>query len=673
MTRLTCCMLFIPVKLSTQITLQNNTTHWTSMFQNNPLLAKLKKQLHVSAPKIEGIVKGTEKGFGFLEIDAQKSYFIPPPQMKKVMHGDRVQGSLYNDRDREMVQPETLLEPFLSRFVGRVQKRGTFLLIRPDHPLLKEAIPCYVSADIAHSFEEGDWAVAEMREHPLKGARAFKAEITSFISHGEDNFAPWWVTLTRHNLERTPPDMCPLALNETESEREDLTDLNFITIDNASTEDMDDALCVSDLGNGSFMLMVAIADPTAYIDENSPLDTAARQRAFTTYLPGFDIPMLPREVADDICSLRPDQRRPALICRVTITPEGALGEDIRFSSAWITSKAKLAYNKVSDWLENQGDWAPPNTEIAEQIQWLKHIYDVRHHWRQQHALVFKNRSEYRFVINENGNVLDVIIDERRIAHGIVEECMIAANICAAVILRDCLGFGFYNVHRGFDPALVKQAAQILKTHGIEFPPADLLTLEGFCQLRRQLDSLGNEALESRLRRLQAFSELSVEPGPHFGLGLPLYATWTSPIRKYSDMVNHRLLKMVIANRSAKKLDENISELIAERRRANRMAERDISDWLYARYLNPIAGTDKNFSAKIMEMTRGGLRVRLLENGAIAFIPASLIHSVRSEIVFNSEMGTVYKNEDIIYRQGDMIEVQLAQVRLDTRNLIARPI
>ncbi len=167
--------------------------------------------------------------------------------------------------------------------------------------------------------------------------------------------------------------------------------------------------------------------------------------------------------------------------------------------------------------------------------------------------------------------------------------------------------------------------------------------------------------------------MSVEPGPHFGLGLPLYATWTSPIRKYSDMVNHRLLKMVIANRSAKKLDENISELIAERRRANRMAERDISDWLYARYLNPIAGTDKNFSAKIMEMTRGGLRVRLLENGAMAFIPASLIHSVRSEIVFNSEMGTVHKNEDIIYRQGDMIEVQLAQVRLDTRNLIARPI
>lgn len=643
------------------------------MFQNNPLLAQLKKQLHISDPKIEGVVKGTDKGFGFLETDGQKSYFIPPPQMKKVMHGDRVEASLYTDRDREMVQPETLLTPFLSRFVGRVKKTKAGLLIKPDHPLLKDTIPCYVCPDVTHSFQGGDWAVAEMRGHPLTQARAFKAEITAFITDEQDHFAPWLVTLTRHNLESTPPAMRALVLNDEGIEREDLTDLHFITIDNASTEDMDDAICVSDEGNGAFMLRVAIADPTAYIDENSELDALARQRGFTTYLTGFDIPMLPRELSNDICSLRPDERRPALVCHVTITPEGALGDDIRFSNAWIISKAKLAYNAVSDWIENKGDWEPPDAMIAEQIQWLKHICQLRHHWRQQHALVFKSRPEYRFVLNENGDVVDVIIEEKRIANCMVEECMIAANICAAVILRDRLGFGFYNIHSGFDPAMVRQVTQILKAYDIKFDTSDLLTLEGFCQFRRQLDTLGNEVLDTRIRRLQTFSELSIELGPHFGLGLPVYATWTSPIRKYSDMVNQRLLKTIIANGCANRPEQNITTLLAERRRLNRMAERDLADWLYARYLQPVVGTDKHFSAKITEVTRGGLRVRLLENGAIAFIPASFIHAVRNEILFNAEMGTVHKGEEIIYRQGDPIEVQLNEVRLDTRNLIARPV
>ncbi|CRY53813.1 MULTISPECIES: exoribonuclease II [Yersinia] len=643
------------------------------MFQDNPLLAQLKQQLHTQTPRVEGVVKGTEKGFGFLEVDGQKSYFIPPPQMKKVMHGDRIIATLHTDKDREIVEPETLVEPFLARFVGRVQRKDDRLSIVPDHPLLRDAIQCRPVTELPHDFQNGDWAVAEMRRHPLKGDRTFHADLTAFITNGEDHFVPWWVTLARHNLEREAPAMVESPLHDTDLQREDLTALNFVTIDSASTEDMDDALYVEDNGDGSLLLTIAIADPTAYVDENSELDLIARKRAFTNYLPGFNIPMLPRNLSDDLCSLRPNERRPVLVCRVTIAADGALGHDIRFSAAWVESKAKLVYDEVSDWLDGQGEWQPKTPEIAQQITLLKQVCEARSQWRQANALVFKDRPDYRFLLGEKGEVLDIIVEHRRIANRIVEECMIAANVCAALALRDNLGFGIYNVHTGFDPALVDQAATVLQANGVEADPQALLTLPGFCELRRHLDALPTQFLDSRIRRFQTFAEISTVPGPHFGLGLEAYATWTSPIRKYGDMVNHRLLKAIITGQQAEKPQDEITVQLAERRRLNRMAERDVGDWLYARYLQPQAGTDTRFPAEIIDVTRGGLRVRLLDNGAVAFIPAPFIHAVRDEMVCSQETGTVQINGETVYSQNDKIEVRIAEVRMETRNVVARPV
>ncbi|EHD21162.1 MULTISPECIES: exoribonuclease II [Brenneria] len=642
------------------------------MFQDNPLLAQLKQQLHSQTPRVEGVVKGTDKGFGFLEADGQKSYFIPPPQMKKVMHGDRISATLHTEKDREIVEPEKLIEPFLSRFVGRVQKKDDRLAIIPDHPLLKEAIGCRPARDLGHQFQDGDWAVAEMRRHPLKGDRGFHAELTQYITTGDDPLAPWWVTLSRHDLERAAPDAATSALNDGALVREDLTALNFVTIDSASTEDMDDALYVQDNGDGSLLLTIAIADPTAYVEAGSELDNIARQRAFTNYLPGFNIPMLPRQLSDDICSLRADERRPVLACRVTIAADGTLGDDIHFFAAWIESKAKLAYDDVSDWLEQQGQWQPPSDAIAQQIRLLHRVCLARGEWRKTHALVFRDRPDYRFLLGDKGEVLDIVVEPRRIANRIVEEAMIAANVCAAVVLRDRLGFGIYNVHNGFDPATVEQAVAVLDSFGVRTDAQSLLTLDGFCALRRELDAQPTPFLDSRIRRFQSYAEVSTTPGPHFGLGLEAYATWTSPIRKYGDMVNHRLLKALIAGQPAEKPQDEVTVQLAERRRLNRMAERDVGDWLYARFLNDKAGTATRFPAEIIDVTRGGLRVRLLDNGAVAFIPSSFVHAVRDELVCSQENGTVLVKGEEVYRQGDTLDVLIAEVRLATRSIIAKP-
>lgn len=646
------------------------------MFQDNPLLAQLKQQLHSQTPRVEGVVKGTEKGFGFLEVDAQKSYFIPPPFMKKVMHGDRITATVRSEKDREIVEPEELVEPFLSRFVGRVQLKDDRLTIVPNHPLIREIIPCRPVRNVEHNFQTGDWAVAEMRRHPLKGDRQFYAEITQLVTVGDDHFAPWWVTLARHNLEREAPPMpADLVLGEDATPREDLTALDFITLDSASTEDMDDALYV-EAGEGDALVMtIAIADPTAYVEADCKLDLIARERAFTNYLPGFNIPMLPRDLSDNLCSLRPNERRPALACRVTVNSDGSLDGQPRFFTAWIESKAKLAYDEVSDWLETQGAcaWQPANPAIAGQINLLQRVCRSRVAWRQAHALVFKDRPDYRFVLDDKGDVLSIQTEPRRIANRMVEEAMIAANVCAARVLRDGLGFGVYNVHNGFDETLVDQAVAVLAANDIEADAATLLTLSGFCALRRRLDAMPTSYLDSRVRRFQTYAEISTEPGPHFGLGLDAYATWTSPIRKYGDMINHRLLKALISQGSATRPAEEITVQMSERRRLNRMAERDVGDWLYARYLKDKAGSDTRYSAEIIDVSRGGMRVKLIENGAVAFIPAPFIHSVRDELVCSQDTGTVQVKGEERYRQGDTIEVTIAEVRQETRSVIARPV
>lgn len=642
------------------------------MFQDNPLLAQLKQKLHSQTPRAEGVVKGTEKGFGFLEVDAQKSYFIPPPQMKKVMHGDRITAVIHSEKDRESAEPETLVEPFLTRFVGRVQKKDERLSIVPDHPLLKDAIQCRPARDVSHEFENGDWAVAEMRRHPLKGDRGFYAELTDFIVKADDHLAPWWVTLSRHNLEREAPDVSFGEMMDENLTREDLTALDFVTIDSASTQDMDDALYAEAQDDGTLRLTIAIADPTAYVAEGSQLDKLAAQRAFTNYLPGFNIPMLPRELSDDVCSLRPNVRRPALACRVTVAADGTLGDDVEFFAAWIESKAKLAYDDVSDWLEKSGTWQPESEAIAEQIRLLHRLCLARSEWRQTHALVFKDRPDYRFLLGDKGEVLEIVAEPRRIANRIVEESMILANVCAAKVLRDRLGFGIYNVHAGFDATNAEQAAAVLANHGITVDAQAITTLEGFRVLRRELDALPTQFLDSRIRRFQTFAEISTEPGPHFGLGLEAYATWTSPIRKFGDMINHRLLKAIIRGESIARPDDAVTVTMSERRRLNRMAERDVGDWLYARYLAPFAATDRRFSAEIIDVSRGGMRVRLVEFGAVAFIPAPFIHAVRDELVLSQENGTVQIKGDVVYRVTDVIDVTIAEVRMETRSVVARP-
>ena len=321
------------------------------MFQDNPLLAQLKQQIHDSKEHVEGVVKSTDKAYGFLECD-KKSYFIAPPAMKKVMHGDKIKATIEKQGDKEQAEPEELIDPSINQPIGAQQAKS-----------------------VKEELQEGDWVVANLKTHPLRDDRFFYASINQFICRADDELAPWWVTLARHEQSRHPVQGAESYEMLDQQTREDLTALHFVTIDSESTQDMDDALYIEPIEQDGtqtgWRLVVAIADPTGYIETDL---------------------------------------------------EGNITAKPRFVSAYVQSKAKLAYNKISDYLEQVPDaWQPETPEIAQQIDWLHQFTQARIQWRKTHSLLFKEKPDYSFILAENGKVKEIKAEYRRIANQIVEE------------------------------------------------------------------------------------------------------------------------------------------------------------------------------------------------------------------------------------------------------------
>ncbi|MGM0912808.1 MAG: exoribonuclease II [Pseudomonadota bacterium] len=644
------------------------------MLQNNALLAQLKQQIRSTTPRVEGVIKATEKGFGFLETDEGDSYFVPPPAMKQVLHGDRVAAVLHEEGEKKSVEPDTLIEQGLDRFIARVQKREGRLAVVPDHPSIKNVLKARIKRSLDEAtIGDSDWVVARLVRHPLKADdRGFFTQIDELVAKADDPAVPWRVTLARHALEQECPDAGDdWPLRDEGLVREDLNAEPFFTIDGEKTRDMDDALRIVPRADGGWDLSVAIADPTAYVEEGHAADLEARTRAFTVYLPGQNVTMLPEQLADDLCSLWEGKERPVLACTLTVHADGSLG-DYRFFAATATSHAKLVYDHVSDWLEGQGEWAP-EAEIGEQLKALRDLTLARAAWRAEHALVFKDRPDFVFDLDAAGNVLDIRTEERRIANRMIEESMIAANACCADLLAEHVGHGIFNVHRAFEDDKAEAAQEFLASQEIEVEREALTELSRYRELKRELEGRDDAWLDARLRRFQGFTSMSAKPGPHFGLGLPAYATWTSPIRKYGDMVNHRLIKRVLKGEQAPaEASLALTEQLTERRRLNRMAERDVKDWLYVRYLSPAAEAQETFDAEVIQINRGGMRVRLTANGATAFVPAPMMHSERNKVAIDDKEGRIQVESEERYKLGDHLRVALVEAREETRSLVARP-
>lgn len=202
---------------------------------------------------------------------------------------------------------------------------------------------------------------------------------------------------------------------------------------------------------------------------------------------------------------------------------------------------------------------------------------------------------------------------------------------------------------------------------------ELNTVEGFATLRRWLGQQETPYLDNRIRKYQSYSEIGNQPLPHFAMGLDVYATWTSPIRKYGDMINHRMLKaMILDKEPVQTPDETVGEELALHRKHHKIAERNVGDWLYARTLAEEPAKATLFTGEIFDINRAGMRVRVLENGAMAFIPGALIVDSKERIECNGDNGTISIDKEMVYQLGDTLEIVLTEVNQENRSIVAKP-
>ena len=642
------------------------------MFQDNPLLAQLKQQMQSELPKKEGVVKATERGFGFLETDEKESFFITPNDMRKVLHGDRISAIIRENGDKPTAEPEGLISQQYTDFVGKLQHFKGKLQFVAENPVFKHAFNAKLHPSLKSTgLTEGDWVKANLTQHTLKDEKRFAVEVVEKIAAGNDPYVGRWVTLAKLGLATTPP-AAPAAWPALDSsQRVDYRHLPFFTIDNETTQDMDDALYIEATEPG-WQLYIAIADPTAFIAAQDELTQIAAERGFTIYMPNFNVPMLPRELSDDLCSLKAGADRAALVCKVTLDEQGNVIGESEFELAMIRSVAKLSYNQVSDFIEQvDSEWTPEQT-LANQLLLLEQCSAQRLAWREQHALTFDDNPDYKFVLSDTGELEGIVALPRRVGHRMVEEAMVLANICGAQYLTKHQVPGVFNCQAGLQSERINEAAALINEQGFTVTPEQLSDLTQYCQIRRQIREQGNQYLDFRLRRMFAYSEFKPTGEPHFAMGLPLYATWTSPIRKYSDLVNHQQIKSILAQQAAPELDDNLGNLINEKRKTQRMAENGANSWLYAQYLSKQANTGAVFSGQVIDVVRAGVRIKLVDLGAFVFIPASFLHNDKDQLLCRMETGHVLIDDQIVLTQGQMLDVEIHEVNIDSKNFIARP-
>lgn len=471
---------------------------------------------------------------------------------------------------------------------------------------------------------------------------------------------------------RIPHVFHPDALTEadraraaTMAGREDWRDVALVTIDPADAKDHDDAVFAApddDPANpGGHVLLAAIADVAAYVRTGSALDREALERGNSVYFPDRVVPMLPERISNDLCSLRPNEDRPALAVRIVVDRDGAK-RGHSFHRVMMRSAGRLSYQSAQAAMEGAPNEAAP---LAPGV--LRPLYDAYAaltRARKQRSPLDLDLPERKLLLKSDGSLDRVVVPPRLDSHRLIEEFMILANVAAAETLEEKRQALIYRAHD--EPTLEKTHALIefLATLGIKLAKGQALRPAHFNRILDQVRGGPNEILVNEVvLRSQAQAEYTPQNYGHFGLNLRRYAHFTSPIRRYADLIVHRaLIKALnlgddgLPDLSAKQM-VNIAEKISLAERRAMLAERDTADRLIAAHLSQQIGAE--FQGRISGVTRAGLFVKLADTGADGFIPASTLGNdfFRHEEGMHALVGA---RGGETFRLGDSVVVRLVE-------------
>jgi exoribonuclease II len=653
------------------------------MLNNDALqqLARLKSSMVEAKDIAQGLVRSTTRRFGFLILDDGREAFVDPEQMQRVLPDDRVEAEiLTNDKGQYEAKLLKLIQPGLDEFVGRYVNKGNADFVEPDVPQFNRWL--FIPPQERKGYKVGDLIQCRIARHPFNNDNKAQVTIINRIGTMDDpgiearyalakfRIPNQWIASVEQQAKSI--HWTPLTFDNNEL---DLTHLSFVTIDSENTRDMDDAVFVQTTPSG-WELIVAIADPSKHIHLNSPLELAARERASTLYLWGQIVSMLPPELSQDTYSLVPEQKRAALICRMKINDDGKI-ESFEFAEAQIRSQAKLNYDDVNEFITHQTSNSSDTITATQQMLLILHeLTQARIAYRQANALIMEDRADYSFILNEHKKIERIEKRERNAAHRMIEEAMLATNICAGEFFLQHLGLGIFSNHAGFRTERIQDALSLIKQDRPDLEVGDLTQLAHFQHLFSELrlnptKHLKSAYLHSLLQRMMQASNLSFEPIPHFGLGFRAYAMITSPIRRYQDLFNHLAIKSVLRNQ---KEETNIEKTIVDKKlfteqlqqqiNLGRQTSRYVENWLGCQYAAQHLGSAH--AGIISVVNSFGIGVRLDDWGLEGFVTLS---SKEKEVKAQFDAGryelTVEGNS---YRLDQKVLVMIETVDLDNRKI-----
>lgn len=628
------------------------------------------------ASLVRGTVSGHKDGFGFLiPEDGGTDIFLPARQMRAALHNDRIVVRVVG-KDRRG-RPEgvivEILEHNTKQITGRYFEENNVGFVVPENKQINQDI--IIPKDGKISAVSGQLVVAEILNYPSL-RRQGTGKIIEILG---EHMAPGMeieVAIRTYELPYKWPDEVLSESDELKrqflklnySGRKDLRKLPLVTIDGEDAKDFDDAVYCEKRSKGGWRLYVAIADVSYYVQLNTALDQSALLRGNSVYFPGFVVPMLPEILSNDLCSLKPDVDRLCMVCEMAISPIGKIVR-YQFYEAIMKSHARLTYNQVASMLKT-GDGRLP--EILPHLKELYSLFKVLHEQREKRGAIDFDTIETRIVFDKQRKIKQILPVKRNDAHRIIEECMLAANVCAANFLLKQKIPALYRVHESPSAEKLENLRSFLSSLGLQLGGSDNPKPLDYTNLLKQVRGRANEHLiQTVLLRSMRQAVYGAENIGHFGLAYEAYGHFTSPIRRYPDLLAHRAIKHGIAGGSlidfyydSNKV-HNFGEHCSMTERRADDAVRDVTDWLKCEYmLDKVGQTFKGIISAVLDFgifielrdiyVEGLLHITSLANDYYEYDPTR--HCLRG------------KRTGKKYCLGDPIRVKVARADLDDKQI-----
>jgi len=623
---------------------------------------------------ISGTVIANPKGFGFVSLDkGGKDLRLSSQQMKLAFHGDKVKVRLLNRKlDAEIVEVTETVNTLVGRL--HIDQKGSYVVV--DDKRIKHQIDI---VELLEGCSDNQVVVVEVLTSPTLEKNA-TGRITSILGNYLDEGVEVDSAIHRHQIPSTFGDealkesakLPTKVLPKDKENRIDITNLELVTIDGEDSRDFDDAVYAIPSKKG-WKLIVAIADVSHYVKEGTELDTESLERGNSVYFPHRVVPMLPEVISNGLCSLNPEVERLCMACEMEIDSVGSLLE-YKFYPAVMLSHARLTYTEVNEMLENKkSPLRKKYSNVQENVDFLYGLYQTLRISRQKRGVMDFDRIESQILFDDKGKIENIIARKRNDAHKLIEECMLMANQAAAKYLQRENEDFLYRVHPKPTSEKVEVTRQFLNAidlrleGGLEPDSSDFAKL-----LKNAIGREDENIIKTVVLRTMKQATYTPKNEGHFGLAFEDYTHFTSPIRRYPDLLVHRAIKRSLLNNhreQSNRMVEMGAHLSMTERRADD-ASRDVEQWLKCEYMRDKVG--ESFSGVISGVAGFGLFVELTDIFVEGLVS---VRDLKEDYFIFDDVHHQLKGQrgGRIYRLGDTIKVKVVSVNLDDRKIEFVPV